>query len=182
MGNEVVFGVRDPDGARAIAAVGHAPGSSAVTVSEASERSDVVVLAVPLEALDDALAQIGSLAGKTVIDAVNAVRQSPPEGFPSVAEYVAHGFPDAMVAKAFNTVGFEVMLDPVYPTGRAVMPIAGHDDARPVADGLARSIGFDVLDLGGIDSARLVEAWANVWIRSAMAGRGRTFAFGVLER
>jgi predicted dinucleotide-binding enzyme len=177
-----VFGVRDPNGARAIAAVGDSPRSSAVTAPEASERCDVVVLAVPLDALDDVLGQIGSLAGKTVIDAVNAVRHPPPGGFPSVSQFVADRLPDAMVAKAFNTVGFEVMLEPVYPTGRAVMPIAGHDGARPIAGELARSIGFDVLDLGGIDSAPLVEAWASVWIRSMMAGRGRTFAFGVLER
>lgn len=74
------------------------------------------------------------------------------------------------------------MLDPVFPGGRAVLPVAGHEPARAVARDLATAIGFDVLEVGDLDSVPLVEAWAKVWIRSMMGGRGRSFAFGVLER
>jgi 8-hydroxy-5-deazaflavin:NADPH oxidoreductase len=143
--------------------------------------SEALVLAVPLDGLDDAVASIGAFGG-VVIDAVNAVRHPVPGGHDSVSAHLASLLPDASVAKAFNTVGFEVMLDPLFPAGRAVLPIAGHEVARGVAGDLGTAIGFDVLEVGDLDAVPLVEAWAKVWIRSMVAGRGRTFAFGILDR
>lgn len=181
IGHEIVFGVRDPGSDRARAAVAGAVGSSSCPIVEAVAESDVVVVAVPAAGLDEAVGGVGDFGG-IVVDAVNAVRQPVPGGRESVSAHLASLLPEAAVVKAFNTVGFEVMLDPVFPSGRAVLPIAGHERARSVAAELGAAIGFDVLDLGGPDAVPLVEAWAKVWIRSMMGGRGRSFAFGALER
>jgi predicted dinucleotide-binding enzyme len=96
---------------------------------------------------------------------------------------VASKAPGARVVKAFNCVGFEVMLNPVYPSGRAVMPIAGDDpSARATVTALGIAAGFEVVDLGGLESAPLVEGFARLWIRMMMSGSGRDFAFGLLKR
>lgn len=182
-GNVVRFGVRDPSGDRAEEAVAATPGSVALAIGEAVRGADVVVLAVPLDGLTEALGNCGDLDGKVVVDAVNAVRSPAPEGFPSVAQYVASKAPGARVVKAFNCVGFEVMLDPVFPSGRAVMPIAGDDPtARAAVAALGSAAGFDVIDLGGLEAAPLIEGFARLWIRMMMSGSGRDFAFGLLKR
>lgn len=182
-GNTVRFGVRDPMSARASAALAGAPGSAALEIGAAVDEADVVVLAVPLDGLTEVLDNCGALEGKVVIDAVNAVRSPAPEGFPSVAHYVASRAPEARVVKAFNCVGFEVMLDPAFPSGRAVMPIAGDDpSARAIVAALGAAAGFDVIDLGGLEGAPLIEGFARLWIRMMMSGSGRDFAFGLLKR
>lgn len=182
-GHEVVFGVRDLSGERARSAVSRAPGSGAAGVAEAASGAEVVVLAVPLDGLDDALAAVDDLSGRVVVDAVNAVRGPVPGGLPSVSHHILALRPEARIVKAFNTIGYEVMLNPIYPGGRAVLPLAGVDPAgRATVAGLAAEIGFDPVDLGGLDAVPLVEAFARVWIRMAMTGRGRDFAFGLLAR
>lgn len=182
-GNVVRFGVRDPSGDRALEAVAGVPGSVAVGIGSAASEADVVVLAVPLDGLTEALGNCGDLDGTIVVDAVNAVRAPVPGDFPSVAHYVASRAPGARVVKAFNCVGYEVMLDPVFPSGRAVMPIAGDDpSARATVAALGVAAGFEVVDLGGLDSAPMIEGFARLWIRMMMSGNGRDFAFGLLER
>ena len=66
--------------------------------------ADVVLLAVPNEAVPDALAGVSGLHGKVVLDATNrigVVEHPAPAGYPSIAEYVKAqtGGP---TAKAFN--------------------------------------------------------------------------------
>jgi predicted dinucleotide-binding enzyme len=81
--------------------------------------------------------------------------------------------------KAFNTTGFDNMLDPHYRGGDLFMPVAGDDpEARAKVIALATLLGFDAVDLGSLASARYLEPWAMVWIQMAMRlGHGRHFGF-----
>jgi predicted dinucleotide-binding enzyme len=92
--------------------------------------------------------------------------------------------PLARVVKAFNTIGFNVMANPIFGTQRALMYIAGNDkDAKTQVLELTRALGFEALDLGDITQARLLEPLALIWIRSAYAlGLGREIGFGLLRR
>lgn len=177
-GHHVSLGVRQPEKVEGLTAA-----SITVTdVATAAADADVIVLAVPVAALADAVAALGSLEGKVLVDATNAVGVPVPDGHDTVGAYVASLAPEASVVKAFNTIGAEHMADGAVGGTPAFLPIAGANDGRPTVVALARSIGFDVADLGGPDCVRMVEDAARLWIHLAFrCGWGRTFGFGVLR-
>jgi predicted dinucleotide-binding enzyme len=74
-GHTVVFGVRNPGDAKVQPAVTAAGGATrAATVKEAAADAEVVVLATPWGATQDAIKAAGSLSGKIVIDATNPLK------------------------------------------------------------------------------------------------------------
>jgi len=102
----------------------------------------------------------------------------------SGGEQVQAWAPSASVVKIFNTTGLENMANPVYPQGRAAMVYAGGDaHAKQTAAALAADLGFEPLDLGGLDGARYLEPAAMVWIKLAIVQKlGRGIAFGLMRR
>ena len=134
----------------------------AATPREAARDADLVVVAVPLHALQQLPA--AELAGKVVVDANNyyPARDGQvaelDEGKTTSSELLAALAPDARVVKAFNSIHFRQLgsqgEDPGTP-GRRALPIAGDDaDAKQVVAGLVDSFGFDVVDAGP-----LAEGW-----------------------
>lgn len=177
-GHQVTVGVRHPERAADLIPLGIAVTDPASAVA----GSDVVVLAVPVPALADAVASLGPLSDKVVVDATNAVGIPVPDGHDSVGAYVAGLAPDGFVVKAFNTIGAEHLEDGSVGDAAAFLPIAGADEGRPTVVALARSIGFDVADLGGPECIGMVEDAARLWIHLAFRrGWGRDFGFGVLR-
>jgi len=178
-GHQVTVGVRRAERVADLASHG-------ITVTDpasAAAASDVVVLAVPVPALADAVRSLGPLRGKTLVDATNAVGVPVPEGHDTVGAYVTSLAPDAFVVKAFNTIGAEHLEDGSVGGTSAFLPLAGADEGRPTVVALARSIGFDVADLGGPECIGMVEDAARMWIHLAFRrGWGRDFGFGVLRQ
>jgi 8-hydroxy-5-deazaflavin:NADPH oxidoreductase len=177
-GHDVVIGARRPAEARyqdlAI---------DVVAVADAVEGADVVVLAVPAEALGDLVPALGLGAGQVLVDATNAVFTPIPDGFDTIGDFVASLAPaDVAFVKAFNTVGAEHLAGGAFdpPT---FLPIAGDAQATTVVASLADDLGFDVADLGGREAIGLVEAHARLWIHLAIRrGWGRDFAWSVVRR
>ena len=140
-GHDIVFGVRDPSDPKARLS-SEAAGSAAVTnVATAAGEADVIVLAVPWEAVPAVIGDCGSLAGKTLIDATNPLRFGENGlalalGFStSGSEEVARLAIGASVFKTMNQVGFEVMSNATgYPT-RPVTFVAGDDEASRLCCG-----------------------------------------------
>ncbi len=156
-GHQVRYGARDTAKVR-----------GSVPVAQAVDESDVVVLATPFHALDDVLRATGPMPGRVVVDASNplgpgltlAVGHSDSGG-----EVLQRRVPQARVVKCFNTVGFEVLANPLVGGGRASMFFAGDDAAaRSTTAELAASIGFDPVDLGGLSRARQLEPAAALWV------------------
>lgn len=176
-GHRVVFGSRHP--ASVDCAVGQAD-----TIAGAAAQAEVVVLAVPFEAVPDAVAAAGDLAGRIVVDATNAIGRPIPEPHRSGAELVAALAPGARVVKAFNTMGYETMADPVVDGRSALGLVAGDDaDAKHTVMTLATSLGFEAIDAGDLRAARLLEGLAELWVHLAFrAGQGRGVAFALLRR
>ena len=145
-----------------------AAGSSAEAVADA----DLVVLAVPVIALDSIARELGSeLAGKVVVDVSN--RPTPdPEGSPtSVAEELQRKLPGAKVVKAFNTAFASRQAAPVVAGIPADGFVAADDDnaKKTVLDAVA-SIGFRPVDAGSLAAARTLEGMAWLNISRNMAG------------
>lgn len=166
--HDVLFGSRKPSGERQY------------TYDKACERGEVIILAVPFPFLDDAIGLCANVDGKIILDATNPIREDfsglslPEEG--SAGERVQALAPKASVAKCFNTIGADVMRDPS-AVGKPVIPICGNDDAVDIATTLAKDIGFEPLNCGGLTMARHVESWAWIWIQLAQGGQGREFGF-----
>jgi len=156
---------------------------SACSVAEAVAASEVVLIATPPTAIFEILNQMGDVSGKVLIDATNAVRQSP-EPYKTVYHCLSDKT-KAEVVKCFNSTGFENMLDPVYNGEGIDMFMAGDSElAKKVVQQLALDAGFgSCLDFGKGDKVELLEKLALSWINLAiMQGHGRNIAFKVVRR
>ncbi len=188
-GHDVMFGVRDPRAGKVQHLLGEL-GSRAFagTVADAAAFGEIVVLATPFDATEQALRQAGSLAGKVIVDCTNPLKPDL-SGLSighttSGAEAVARWAPEAKVVKALNTTGAGNMLDPRYGNEAAAMFICGDDsEAKAVVAALLADLGFDVVDAGPLTQARLLEPLAMLWISLAYArGLGPDIAFRLMRR
>ncbi len=188
-GHTILLGVRDPAGdhARDLAMTTEV---KAMTPKDAAAAGDVIVLALPCNAAEALISGLGDLTGKIVIDCMNPITMGP-QGMAlerghstSGGETVQAWLPKTRVVKTLNQVGAEIMASahdmPVAP----VMFMAGDDqDAKQIVHDLLSDIGFEPLDAGGIEKARLLEPFALVWINQALArGHGRDWAFAAVRR
>jgi hypothetical protein len=146
------------------------------TFAEAAVHGELLVLAVLGNAAEEAIAAAApaNFEGKVVIDATNPLDFSggfPPKlsitGDDSLGERVQHALPDAKVVKAFNIIGSPYFVDPSFREGQPTMLIAGDDEAakRTVSDVLADFGWSDVVDIGGIEGARELEAICIAWVK-----------------
>jgi predicted dinucleotide-binding enzyme len=156
-GHEVTFsGSRDQAKLDRLAA--DAGGARTGSPREAVEFGEVVMFSVPWRAIDDVLAQTGSLDGKVVIDTTNQYGEGGLEQLPKPAAVVnAERMPGARPVKAFNTLtsGFQGEA-----AGRGVaMFLAGEDaEAKRLVAGLIGDIGFEPVDVGGWAEVPIMEA------------------------
>jgi predicted dinucleotide-binding enzyme len=104
--------------------------------------------------------------------------------WPHAAALITDRAPGAKVVKAFSQTGAENMRHADYPGGKPVNFIAGDDaDARSTVAGLSRDVGFDSVELDGLEHAAQLEEMAWLWIRLAMAEeRNPNIAFALLRR
>lgn len=188
-GHEVLFGVRDVANPKVGALLAEAgPHAKAGTVAEATVHGDVIILATPWRATQDALQSAGDLTGKILLDCTNPLKADL-SGLEvghttSGSEQVAAWAPGARVVKIFNTTGFNSMADPKYGAEAATMFYAGDDaEANAIAAKLAGELGFDPVDAGPLVNARLLEPLAMLWIYLAFVQKqGREIAFKLLRR
>ena len=126
------------------------------------------------EAID--LAGLEKFGRKTEIDATNQLDFS--KGMPpgllypnndSLGERVQRKLPNTKVVKCFNTVPNEVMFKPGFKD--AEMMICGNDaGAKQETTKILKQFGWSgSIDIGGIDSARWLEALVPLWVRAASA-------------
>jgi hypothetical protein len=151
---------RDPDKLRAQA---EEIGAQAGTPAEAAAFGDVVILAVPWPAIDDAVAQAGSLDGRIVIDTTNpfgAGGWQVPEGR-TTTQVNQERLAGARVVKSFNTLTAAFQQEAAGRTGekRVAMFLAGDDaEAKRVVAGLIDDAGFDPVDAGTAAQSSILEA------------------------
>jgi 8-hydroxy-5-deazaflavin:NADPH oxidoreductase len=134
------------------------------TPGEAVEFGDVVMLSMPWGAIDEALRQAGSLAGKVVIDTTNQFGPAGIEELPngiSAAELNARRMGGARSVKAYNTLtsGFQAQAAGRTGPDRIAMFYAGEDEeAKRIVAGLISDSGFEPVDIGGWAQVHIMEA------------------------
>jgi predicted dinucleotide-binding enzyme len=117
--------------------------------------SDAVLVAVPSNAIDDALASVTGVEGTVALDATNAFAGRA-EGFESLAHQVK-ARTNGPVTKAFN-INFASIYDRI--EGQRARPsqlYCGDDEAREASETLIRDAGYDPVRAGGLENARVLE-------------------------
>jgi hypothetical protein len=185
-GHEIMFGARDPQNARLQTILGAIESRArAGDIREAASFGEVLLLAVPAEAAQNAIEQTGDLSDKILIDATNRMDPGAAAGGgPSMAEHVARWVVGARVVKAFNTMGYASLRRSRFGEQNADMFVCGDDaSAKAVVISLAEGIGFDVIDAGPLSNAALLESLAKLWVQLAYSlGMAPDITFKVLKR
>lgn len=185
-GHEVMFGSRDPASQKSRQIANQT--GPVLTPAEAAQEADAILLATPWAAAEESVKAVGNLDGKVLIDATNPLNETFSGlalGFDtSAAEQIARWAPEAMVVKAFNTVGVKIMADPAFEPTKASMFYCGDDEpAKQKVHELAEGIGLEAFDAGPLTSARYLEPFAMLYIHLAFKeGWGGDFAFQILKR
>jgi hypothetical protein len=161
------------------------PGDDGIGIDEAAAGADLTILAVPFGAVSDVVPRLGLAPGAILVDATNPFGQPIPDGAASGAAVVVAAGDGVHVVKAFNVLGAEHMSDPPLPDGcRPLLPVAADDDsARHLVAGLANDMGFDAVEINGLDNAGLLEEAARYWgLLAFNGGLGRNFVLVAHQR
>jgi hypothetical protein len=161
-------------------------GDGGIGIDGAASGADLTILAVPFGAVSDVVPRLGLAPGAILVDATNPFGQPIPDGAASgAAVAAAAGGGGVHVVKAFNVLGAEHMSDPPLPDGhRPLLPVAADDDsARHLVAGLANDMGFDAVEVNGLDNAGLLEEAARYWgLLAFNGGLGRNFVLVAHQR
>jgi len=171
-GQDFLLAGRDQEAARKIASDlgGHA---EAVSVDEAVDRADVLVIAVWLDDFKQLIAQYGErLAGKVIVDPSNPVGPDGDGGYRKVigeqessGQILAGLLPaGARLVKAFGTLSAPTLSAAArQEPERAVQFYAADDNAAGdlVAD-LIRAGGYEPVRVGGLDQSIRIEMFGDL--------------------
>ncbi|MDW3850774.1 MULTISPECIES: NADPH-dependent F420 reductase [Micromonospora] len=136
-------------------------GARAVSVEEAVQGAELVVIAIPLKAVPQLPAAL--FDGKLVVDANNYYPQRDGDIAElldrslSSSRWTADHLKGARVVKVFNNIQAAHLMDegkPAGTAGRIALPVAGDDaDAKRIVMGLVDELGFDPVDAGTLDES-----------------------------
>ena len=174
-GHDVKLGTRDPKKLEAWA--GQTRGTVG-SFADAARHGEVVFLCTLGSAAEQVLDLAGAanVQGKVLVDVtvpLDFSKGMPPGLFvgttDSLGERVQRKVPGAKVVKAFCTAPNVRMANPGVPGAR--LPVAGDDPAaKQRVEAIAKELGWSgVLDLGGLDGARWMEAFVPMWVRACIA-------------
>ena len=156
--------VANSRGPESLADLAAETGATPVSVTEAAQRGEVVVITIPQKNIPNLPRDLfaGTPDSVVVVDTGNYYPQqrdgriAPIEEGLTESRWVSQqlGRP---VVKAFNNIYAEHLRNsgkPAQTPGRIALPVAGDDDrAKSVVLGLVDELGFDGVDAGGLDDS-----------------------------
>jgi len=193
LGHEVKLGSREARNEKALAWVSkNGAKASAGTFAEAAAWGELVMLATSWSGTENALLLAGpnNLAGKVVVDVTNPLVFTP-NAPPSLAlghtdsggEQVQRWLPESRVVKCFNIVGHAHFFNPDFPGGPPDMILCGNDaGAKKTASAICQAFGWPVIDIGGIEGARLLEPLCILWVLYGIQNNSWNHAFKLLRK
>ena len=185
LGHEVMMGSRDEANPPAVAWANDA-GQHALygTFMNAAAFGEIIfnctLGASSLQALEQAGAE--NLNGKVLIDTSNPLDRSTDQwsltvcNDDSLGEQIQRAYPEAKVVKTLNTVNANVMVDPAKLLERTHVFVSGDDiEAKAMVVRILRDwFGWkEIIDLGGIETARGAEMYVLLWhnLRNAISSQ-----------
>ncbi len=172
LGHEVILAANDVSSESVQRALARNGGLRVATPKEAVSAAEVVFLATPFQANAAALQAVGEeLKGKILVDCTNPVGPGLSHGLnneQSGSEMVQKLAPESKVVKAFTIYGFENFENNAYPAYnvKPVMLYCGQDAAaRKTVGELIAQLGWEPVDVGGLEQALHLEHMTLLWIR-----------------
>jgi 8-hydroxy-5-deazaflavin:NADPH oxidoreductase len=186
LGHEVMLGSRDEANPPAVAWSKEEGGQHALygTFMNAASFGEIIFNCTLGSASMEALQQAGenNLRGKILIDTSNPLDRSTDMwsltvcNNDSLGEQIQRAFPETKVVKTLNTVNANVMVDPAKLLERTHVFVSGDDiEAKATVVKILRDwFGWkEIIDLGGIETARGVEMYVLLWhtLRNAISSQ-----------
>jgi 8-hydroxy-5-deazaflavin:NADPH oxidoreductase len=197
IGCEIKIGTRDPTKENIVQWVhNHATDKkvSVGTFADAAAFGELVIIATLWDGIVNAIKLANptkNFMGKIVIDVTNPLDFS--KGMPpklaightdSAGETVQRLLPNAKVIKTLNIVGNPHMIRPDFTCGPPTMFICGDDEKakKMVIEAILTPFGWETIDIGGIEGARLLEPLAMLWILHYFRTNNGNHAFKLLTK
>ena len=140
----------------------HSAGSDPREIRAAGAWGDIIILAIPASARQDAIGNLGEISGKIIVDLTNLLNADwsyAGDLKKSGAEQVQEWAPSARVVKGFNTVFAQNMSTGKVKGEPLSLLVAGDNaDAKKQVLDLGTAIGFEPVDVGLLANARYLEA------------------------
>lgn len=181
--HEVTLAARDPQSEKTTAALATLGGGVRCdTIPQSVGTADVTILAIPGAGVPDFVEEHEALlSGAVVIDASND--RSGGDGSPlhHLADWQRLA-PDAVVARAFCTLGWENFANPDYSGTPATLLWCGPggEHGQTITD-LIAGMGLDPVRIGGLEAADVLDGATRLWFQLAFAqGMGRRVAYRLL--
>ena len=189
-GHDVTLAASDPASASVTRLRATNPRLAVAAPREAVRAAEIVVLATPFQATAEVLAAVkDELAGKILIDCTNPVGPGLSHGLDSKqsgSAWMQAQVPAAKVVKAFSIYGYENFANTAYP-GYDVKPamlFCGADaGAKAVVAQLITQLGWEAVDVGGLEQALHLEHMTLLWVRMVRAkGHSPNLVWAALRR
>ncbi len=170
------------------------PEMETATFEEAAQSGDIVVVCVKGTVAEKIVEKVKKhITGKTVIDTTNPIADAPPQNgvlkyFTSLEESLMERLqtiaPDAQFVKAFNSIGSAIMVNPEFGDDtKPTMFICGNnDDAKKKVHEILEKFGFEVEDMGKVESARAIEPLCILWCIPGFLRNEWSHAFKLLKK
>ena len=172
LGHDVMLGSRSAEKAKGLAKT-MGPRASGGTFADAASFGEVVFNCTSGSSSLDALKSAGAknLSNKVLVDVANPLNFANNQmtltvaNTDSLGEQIQRAFPAAKVVKALNTMNYRVQTNPTIVHGDSDVFICGNDaKAKAKVTEILGWLGWkSVMDLGGIDRARGMEAILLIW-------------------
>jgi predicted dinucleotide-binding enzyme len=171
-GHEVTLAADDTDSESLKKALRRNNSLKVAAPKDAVRDAEVVFLAVPFKADEAALKAVADeIQGKILIDCTNPIGPNLSHGLNNVqsgSEMVQKLVPSTKVVRAFSIYGFENFEDSSYPryNVKPVMMYCGQDSAaKKMVGELIAQLGWQPLDVGGLDQSLHLEHMTLLWVR-----------------
>ncbi len=170
------------------------PEMETATFEQAAQSGDIVVVCVKGTVAEKIVEKVKRhITGKTVIDTTNPIADAPPQNgvlkyFTSLEESLMERLqkiaPDAQFVKAFNSIGSALMVNPEFGDDtKPTMFICGNnDDAKKKVHEILEKFGFEVEDMGNVESARAIEPLCILWCIPGFLRNEWSHAFKLLKK
>jgi 8-hydroxy-5-deazaflavin:NADPH oxidoreductase len=175
-GHEITFGSRDPSSKNL--------GFEVTRLPDCVSGADVVVNAILGSAALETISAMDAdlFAGKTVIDVSNATTPQFELTYSdsSLAGRLQEALPSANVVKSMNTAAMSVVTRATIVPTSSLFLSGDSGEAKRKAAGLIRDLGWsdeEIVDLGGIETARGPEHYAVMF--ATLAGALKSEAFNI---
>lgn len=162
--------------------------------ADAANFGELIVLATSGIVTEDAvkLAGLENFSGKTVIDTTNPIsKDAADHGVmkffttleASLMERLQLLLPNAHLVKAFNSVGSGFMYKPDFNGVKPSMFICGNnDEAKATVTSILVAFGWEVEDMGTVQSARAIEPLCILWCLPGFLHNQWSHAFKLLKK